>query len=309
MKQTIRKLALALAWVFGTAAVTDACAQETIIYVSGPSFPFQYGVDPAAASLDLNQDGAPDFSVQLGYFLCTADVPISGCSAPYYLTALGANSVLQRFNEAALLSFGDLIEDPPPAHATWSDPEQSATVADFFFSPRFNTRGVDGPLAQVGVGYLGVRFHAADGWHYGWVRLRIAPRVEVVDWAYEARPQMPIHAGRIGSNSESLQFMVLFRGQKNHVPAGAGSFILTGNNLRGEVTLAGAFSSAEIVRAKGKKAKPIASLGQPLARHADFTSFLDDATLSHAELVHLLRGADELRIDRGAILGQILPLK
>lgn len=312
MKGTIRKLALALTAVWLTGAVTGAHGQDTIVYFSGPSLPFQYEPsEPGDAALDLDRDGTPDFSFQLGYFLCTADTPTSGCSGPFYVTPLGTNAVLKRFSQATILPFGALIGSPAPTNSTWSDPDQSATVATYYISERYRTSGLFGPLADVGVGYLGVRFYAADGLHYGWVRVSIAPYVAVVDWAYEGRPNTPIRASIIGTNGESLQFRVNFQGPNNTLPDRTGTFILTGKTLRGELTFAGLFSSANIARrarARGK-VKPIASLGRPLARRTDFTSFFGDATLSHSEIIQLLRGAVYVSIDNGAVVGQISPLK
>lgn len=312
MKGTIQKLALALTAVWFTGAVTSAYGQDTIVYFSGPSLPFQYGAsEPGDASLDLDRDGMPDFSFQLGYFVCTADTPTSGCSGPFYVMPLGTNAILKRFSQATILPFDALIDSPPPTNSTWSNPDQSATVATFYISERYRTSGLYGPLADAGVGYLGVRFYAADGLHYGWVRVRIAPFVAVADWAYEGRPNTPIRAGIIGTNGESLQFTVNFQGPNNTLPDRTGTFILTGNTLRGELTFAGSYSSADIARRAPARAivKSIASLGRPLARRTDFTSFFGDATLSHPEIVHLLRGAVYVSIDNGAVVGQIAPLK
>lgn len=309
MKRIIQKLALfsALMAVWLAGPVPGAYGQDTIVYFSEPSFRFQ--AEPSEPDLWWSVGDSLAFSFRFGPFLCTADVPTSGCSAPYYVVGFGTNAILRRSSQAAMLPFGAWIDSLPPTNSTWSDQGQSASVATYYFSPRYNTSGMSGPLIDVGVGYLGIRFYLADGLHYGWVRLRSAPIVAVVDWAYEGRPNTPIRAGVIGSGGESLQFTVNFQGPNNTL-AHAGTFILTGASLRGELTLAGLFSSADIAGPAPARArvKPFASLGQPLARRTDFTSFLGEATLSHAEIIHLLRGADHVWVDGGVVQGRILSI-
>lgn len=312
MKKTIQILALALAAVWQTNA--SAYGRDTIVYVNGPSFPFQYGVDPADASLDLNGDGTPDFSFQLGYFITTDSSSIisldgspiigGGAYAPYYVWGLGTNSILvQQFYYGTILPFGAFIGSLPPTNSIWSSPDQSATIANLWVGPPQS--GLYGPLASVGVGYIGVRFYAADGWHYGWVRVRSTPVVEVVDWAYESHPDAPIGAGLIGSSRESRQFIVTFPN------GGFGSLILTGDQLRSELDLDGQFNSAKLtgpapIRAR---AKSIADLGQPLVATPDYTSFLCDSTLNHGEVTQLLRGTVNVSLDNGVIVGSIKPIR
>ena len=316
MKRTIQKLSFALMAVWLAAAVTNARGQATIIYASGPSFPFQPELgEPSGADLDLDQDGTVDFSFRLGPFIGPTSLVGfpggGGASAPFYVFALAGNSVLlQRSSQATILPFGALIGGLTPFGSTWSHSDQTATVATYFIS-QYSRSGLFGPLADVGVGYLAVRRDATDGVHYGWVRLRIAPEVAVVDWAYEARPNTPIRAGIIGSNGESLQFTVNFPGPKTTLTDRIGTFILTGDKLRGELTFADSFSSANIggPAPATAKAKPFASLGQPLTRRTNFTSFLGDVTLSRSQIIHLLRGGDYVSIDSGAIVGGISPLR
>ena len=76
MKRTIQKLSLALTAVWLSGAGTGARGQDAIVYFSGPPLPFQYEPgEPGDAALDLDRDGTPDFTFQLGYVVCTADVP------------------------------------------------------------------------------------------------------------------------------------------------------------------------------------------------------------------------------------------
>src|SRR4051812_6461241 len=223
MKFTIGSIILTTAAMF-LAGAPVAPSQDTIVYVNGPSFPFHYGVEPADAAIDLNQDGVPDFGFQLGYFItfgggvlvntngAVVGPPVWGgaSGASYYVWGLGTNSTLfQQFSNGSILPFGTFVGDPLPTNAAWGNPEESITIAILFISTPSQSR-LYGPLADAGVGYMGVRFHAADGVHYGWIRLRSVPLVEVVDWAYESLPNTPIHAGDISSSSEARQFTVDF---------------------------------------------------------------------------------------------------
>ena len=67
------------------------------------------------------------------------------------------------------------------------------------------TSGWSGPFIVPGGGYLGVRFYAADGLHYGWIHALLAvPEGDtnsldgtplITDWAFETRPNTAIIAG------------------------------------------------------------------------------------------------------------------
>ncbi|MFZ4576130.1 MAG: LamG-like jellyroll fold domain-containing protein, partial [Phycisphaerales bacterium] len=56
--------------------------------------------------------------------------------------------------------------------------------------------------AQGGTGIMGVRFAIEGQSHFGWIRIRIADNsqpAEVIDWAYELLPGLPIYAGDSGT--------------------------------------------------------------------------------------------------------------
>ena len=298
-----------------------ASGQNTIFYFDGPSFvfpPFESG----GAPLDLNHDGVTDFSFASDVAVCTADFPPSACTLPYYGTAEASNEILHRLSQATMLAFGDQIGDPAAGSSTWSSSSNGLTVADQFFSPRLGTNLWAGPLYPTGIGYLGVRFHAADGLHYGWIRVRQisaslgAPLV--VDWAYESRPDTSIRAGVIGSGGASSQFTAQLQNRDSSPQGSLSTFILTGHRLRCEVPVTASqwFSSASIAGPSPihASAKPAADLGQPLALRefgeGDFyTAFFADVTLSQGQVNQLLRGADAVTIDHGSIFGQITPLR
>jgi len=303
MKRTIQNLIAALA--IALLAPAAVSAQNTIVYVNGPSFPLPTLYEGNGASLDLNDDGIPDFSCVLGYFVCTADIPTSACSAQFYFTAESTNSLLHQQGRATILRWGDPVANMTPTNAAWSNPDPNTWLASYFFSPRNGTQGYGGPLAGAGVGYLGVRFIAADGLHYGWVRVRMPtgsdPSPVIVDWAYETRPATAIRAGVINSSGESVQFTVAFPN------GGFGSLILNGDQLRSQLTLDGQFTSAKLVGRlpAHSKRKPIADLGQPLVSRTNYTSFFREVTLTRGEIKQLLSGASYISIDGGEVLGRI----
>jgi hypothetical protein len=224
-------------------------------------------------------------------------------------------------SQSTILAFGDPIGDAPASNSTWSSSSDGVVVADLIISPRFRTSLWDGPVHRTGVGYLGVRFFAADGLHYGWIRVRQmstslgAPLV--VDWAYESLPDTPIRAGVIGSGGASSQFAAPLRNRDGTPQGSAGTFILTGNRLRCEVPVTASqwFSSASIAGPSPvrSRAKPAADLGQPLALrqfgNGDFyTVFFADVTLSQGQVNQLWRDADAVTVDPGPVFGRITPL-
>jgi hypothetical protein len=327
---SMMKRNMALALVAGL--VATASGQSTIAYFNGPSFqvpPF-YG----SQGVDLDRDGTPDFAFWSSGMVCTADIPISGCGWPFFIAAAGTNELLVSGSLALVQSFDtDIVRNTPPG-AGWSVATSGILRADWWYSRQGRIvngqiahSGWDGTLGTLGVGYLGVRFYTTHGLHYGWIRVRMPTAVNgsggalfevapvVVDWAYETRPNTPIRAGAIGSDSGSLQFRVEFRNRhgarhdSDH-RSSLGTFILTGNSLRGELSLAGAFSSADIFGPLSlhPKTSLVASLGQPLVSSPDHTAFFGEATLSPVQVVQLRHGAFSVSVDCDDLLGQIVPV-
>lgn len=167
-----------------------AGAQSTIVYTPGPAFAIPWPFGPSA-SLDLNQDGVIDFTFSMGPTICTMDVPTSFCSEPCYVGIPATNSTLNQDLFAAGIPPGEWIGNAGPSNTVWSA-GGSTYLFISWYSPRDGTSGVRGPIGEQGEGYLGVRFSASDGEHYGWVFVRGS---SVVDWAYEIRPGHAIRAG------------------------------------------------------------------------------------------------------------------
>ena len=324
--------AQALSAFLSLICLTAASGRGTIAYSSGPSFP----VPPeyAARSIDLNVDGAPDFSFWSSGPLITDDYPSSGGVWPYYVSAAGTNQMLIASYDALLQPFGAEIGSNAPTGAIWGTPWFGAGLAAYWWSlygrdinGQLVYSGWSGSIGDLGVAYLGVRFYAADGPHYGWVRVRlpspdpvlggsligVAP--VVVDWACETRPNKLIRAGDIDSARESVQFTVEFltphpRPRHSDQYIGTGSFILTGNMLRGELSLAGQFSSAQIIGPGDhrKGATPLLDFGFPLVARASHTAFFHEATLTHSQVIRLLHSEYWVTVDNGALAVRIPPL-
>jgi hypothetical protein len=325
--------------------------QGGIVYLGGPSFPAGNLRDWSTADLDMNHDGAVEFSFWSSGMICTMDIPTSSCGWPFYVRTGLANEVLMKGNDVSPQLLGEQILSEPATNAIWNIPGgfYGAGVSHWWYNLRGRDvgghlvhTGWSGGVGEVGIGYLGVRFHAADGLHYGWIRVRlprggllVQPLTEnsspvpvsdqpvpvslelmpvVVDWAYESRTNTPIRAGDIGSDGDSVQFRVEFFGTESRHgdslrDAGKGSAILTGSRLRCELGLNGKYASVELCGPSNPRSQSRAlwSLGNPLVSSASRTAFFGDTELSHTQLIHLARGMLYVRVDDGELVGRILP--
>jgi hypothetical protein len=300
--------------------LTATSAQSVIVYSRGPASQPPPLYIPLSQNVDLDRDGVDDFVFPVGPMIITMDVPTSFSDMPFYVGAAGTNEFLVSGYYASVQSFGALVGGEPPPGAAWSTPAFSALLTDQWWSLYGNDIGGQlvhfgwgGPLGVSGVGYLGVRFYQTDGLHYGWIRVLLNLPV-VVDWAYETRPNKPIRAGDIDSTRDSVQFTVEFltpqpRPRHPAQVVGTGSLILTGNTLRGELSLAGQFSSAQILDPNHRRAadRLVSDFGQPLVSTADHTAFFHDATLTRLQVNQLLHGAYYVSIDHGALAARTLP--
>ncbi len=199
-------------------AIVSSClpiarGQSTIAYFPGPSFqvPAAHGY---SKGVDFDADGTPEFVFWSYGPICTDDIPTSFCSWSFYVGATGTNALLVS-DYALVQSAGAQIGSNAPAGSTWSTAQPyGATLTASWWSLHGRIvdgqtvyNGWDGTLGALTNGYLGVRFKAQDGFHYGWIRVRL-PSTEsgaegflieiapvVVEWAYETRPNTAILAG------------------------------------------------------------------------------------------------------------------
>lgn len=177
--------------------VQTAHSQSTIAYFRGPVSPFPEF--PYFGDTDLNADGESDMRFTFGMTLCTADVPTSACMTPYYVAALSTNQITVSGGNIALFPAGTLIGTTGTTNGSWNAPGGSAFLTALFwnydrFTDTYSTRWTD-PLASQPDSYIGIRFHAADGVHYGWIHFKLNGSPVLVDWAYETRPNAAIVAG------------------------------------------------------------------------------------------------------------------
>jgi len=313
-------------------AVAGAFGQSTIVHVNGPELGFARELESPPSVLDLDADGISDFSFVSSSWICTQDIPTSACSAGYYV-GVSPTSELLASGYAQVLPFGEWIGSNAPTGATWNGSGNGAALT-YFHWRRSGENSWDGPLGIQGIGYLGVRFHAADGLHYGWIRVRLDGAPIVMEWAYETRPNTPIAAGATGSESGAVEFTVVFRRPDDTEPTSGGyastaTLQLIGNVLRYELHVAGTYESARLrgPAVPHSNAQPAVSLDSPrIAVHnscrlfydsatgryvercgPDFAVFFGEVTLSHSQVIQLKRGALHLSIDDGAVIGRVVP--
>ena len=307
--------------------IATLTAQSRVLYVNGPSF--QVPGDYFPHMIDFNGDGRADCSFGAYGPICTMDVPSSLCDWLFNASAAQTSELLVSGSSVSLQSLGGVVGSDAPPGSNWGSPGQGGVLMDWFWSERFGTSGQSGPVAALGVGYLGLQFNADDGSHFGWVRVRLPLNTTgtngfplelvpvVVDWAFETQTNTPIRAGNIGADGDSLQFKVEFfeNGQKRdgaHHLSGSGSVILTEGKLCCELHLSGNYPNAEIQGPANPhshgKAKPVWIFGPPLVQGTNHTAFFGEAQLSRDQLRQFARGQLYFSIGNGTVIGRISPL-
>lgn len=147
-------------------------------------------------TFDMNQDGTVDFVFDYG---------LSGC-----FTVVGTNaSTLLLFHGYSTpfnypLDDGTAVSsDVAPLMMPWGEDTpfwSNAQGSDPLVCVNGLTGNITGPWAAR-TGCLGVSFGAADGIHYGWIRMSVSdvyPGAVVHDWAYETVPHAAITTGATG---------------------------------------------------------------------------------------------------------------
>jgi hypothetical protein len=312
-----------LAW---SLAATCTFAQPTIVYSKGPALELAAAFGPRGVDLDL--DGATDYTFFVDQFNC--DLPTNPCTVSY-LVAGGTNELLTSGGYALIQPLGTRIGPLSPQDARWSAAE---VLSVFHTGPDFSRLTSEpfwlGSLADQGIGYLGVRFHAQDGTHYGWIRIRLpadtgqqlppGPWPTVMEWAYDTRPDNPIATGDTGA--ETIEFKMEFAtdGLPHGVPQGgdfiAGRANLSGTTVSYELRMSGAPTDVEF---RGPEPPPrgrtLAHLEFPFIRLRagcilcrDVTLYFGETSLNPGQARLLKMGKLYVSLAEGTVIGRIVPV-
>jgi hypothetical protein len=180
--------------------------QSTIAYFNGPAFQLP-GIEGYANGIDFDGDKTFDSTFSSSEMICTADIPVSFCSQSYYISVAGSNTLLWQGGQILVMPAGNVIGNITAPNTVWGNPGQGGILTSFDSSPRDGTSEWTPPLQTLTNGYLGIRFYAADGGHYGWIHARLPDRSlgtngfpaefspVIVDWAFETRVDTAIVAG------------------------------------------------------------------------------------------------------------------
>ena len=209
-----------ITFLWGIVAITTSClsgvnASELPLFGGSPvSLTFPSG----SRSLDVDGDGAVDFSFRTEGTICTTDIPASFCSQAYVVIAGEVGRFLltpMANSNVTILDQGEVIGETAPEESDWSEPEDTRVYTSYVtVQERTEPSGIytarsywTGPLAEVRVGYVGIRVASEDGDHFGWVKVALPPAVvggggfggsgspTVVDFAIDPRPNVAIAAG------------------------------------------------------------------------------------------------------------------
>ena len=156
----------------------------------------------AQYSMDLNGDGVNDFRFVGG-------TPFSG---GFYLEPQNQNGVLgypsdafrSAFRVRRLLAGADISAGATATGLEWVGyrPQPLSSVTGPYLLSSFGPGDSGGEFAPVRLGqpregYLAVQFYAADGLHYGWIRVLGSYYNDgtILDYAYNAVPGQGLAAG------------------------------------------------------------------------------------------------------------------
>jgi hypothetical protein len=173
-----------MAWL----GVTGAAAHGAIVH----------GLWPANG--DLNLDGVSDFTLYWEHN-ATTDIPVSHSSHEFGVS-LGGNFYAAVGNFALALDAGSEI-GPESADFSWINRRRTTLAAYTVDSPQSSDPVKSdwlGPVAGRTESFFGLRFVAADGEHFAWLRIHTddftdVRILKVVDYAWETTPNVAITAG------------------------------------------------------------------------------------------------------------------
>ena len=182
-----------------------ACGQGSIVYS-----PFTFTGPGDWQPWDVNQDGTVDFTLTASWII-THDVPTSGMSYSFGIRPSADNYVMGVGNDVSVLSAGAEVSLTPSAPAGWQQIQYGSLHVGFWSANLLEGTwsGWKGPMESVQEGYLGLRFLASDGYHFGWLRVNRGGDASLativpVDFAWETQTGAPISAGVVPEPSSTV---------------------------------------------------------------------------------------------------------
>jgi len=101
--------------------------QSTIAYFNGPAFQPAGGIDGYDNGIDFDGDNTFDFTFSASGIICTTDIPISGCSQSFYISAGRHQCLVMAIQSNTNASTGILIGSATSSNVIWGDPGQGRT--------------------------------------------------------------------------------------------------------------------------------------------------------------------------------------
>ena len=201
---------LALMGALAIAGGTTAYGQ--IISVAPPAnFVVPPGTAATNANWDLNGDGTMDFTFNYRYpntatgsgVIWQANMnPFAGSQATNGLISYAGPYLRYAFARTLGSNVGPGEAFSTVTQVTLGSRYRSGGVPSYYggFAASNRTPGTiaNGAVAPGTLAYVGFRFNAVDGTHYGWIQLSVgAGSINFVSAAYQATPNTPIAAGAI----------------------------------------------------------------------------------------------------------------
>lgn len=164
-------------------------AQAKVVYTPTP-------IDVNSTSIDLNNDGIPDF--MLGFHALSKD-DVLGVNP-----LVAGNEIMAKGSEAVAGIFGQPV-GPGNKFAARAGGYSWLFMAD---AGSYSVTWFGGPWANATNRYLGFKFLINGEVHYGWARLTVPNYLRnpaiVTGYAYETEPNTKIIEGEISGTSKNI---------------------------------------------------------------------------------------------------------
>ena len=183
-----RRLVIALL----TITCLASSAQAAVTYVGGLWLPFtRFGGPPRSVLIDFDGDQVAELNF-IGQATASSSVretrsTVEVQAVPETPPTLGALAVR--------MGYRSVISSAPATFAQWNYNDYGADFLNYFDVGSYGLwQDFDDPYWDYLVDYLGVRFMKEDGWHYGWVEVRVQSNAAawVQGYAWETTPNTPI---------------------------------------------------------------------------------------------------------------------